>query len=164
MMLPRFVLPDLILLADCGGNWETYLETVYQEFLGLYVTNRLHCGKLRLAVRRQPEELGKYAGFWHLVSEGKVEEDRLPDLRRSERIRWPRTLAQCVASHGLYCWKQKRREGERVLIATPAFDYVAVFAVRPDHVLLVTAFPVDRAHQQQRHRREWKSQGLASPW
>lgn len=31
---------------------------------------------------------GKHFGFWRVISDGELEDDRLPDLRRCERITW----------------------------------------------------------------------------
>ncbi|MNH30689.1 hypothetical protein D3C79_909980 [compost metagenome] len=44
----------------------------------------------RLGLKRHPVIQGKEATFWHMISEGNDEAERLPDLRRCERIRWPR--------------------------------------------------------------------------
>lgn len=36
---------------------------------------------------------GKEATFWHMIQEGRIEEDRTPDIRRCERIRWPKPIS-----------------------------------------------------------------------
>lgn len=38
--------------------------------------------------RRHDEVAGRWASYWHLVEEGRVKDDRTPDLRRCERLRW----------------------------------------------------------------------------
>jgi hypothetical protein len=90
MSLPPDWLPELVTLQDYGGDWVRYLEAIYGHFRqDLVLTPPAYPGR-RFALKRHPLVQGKEATFWHLISEGRVEADRLPDLRRCERIRWPR--------------------------------------------------------------------------
>lgn len=84
-------LPALILLDDYRGDWQRYLEAVYAAFVEDFVHTRpaSFLGK-RFALKRHPLRQGREATFWHFTTEGQVEDARLPDLRRCERIRWPR--------------------------------------------------------------------------
>jgi hypothetical protein len=87
-------LPPLVALADYGGDWERYLAALYDFFRQDFVDDKpLFEGK-SLAVKRLPTSQGKEATFWHLISEGRQEEERLPDLRRCERIRWIRRIIE----------------------------------------------------------------------
>src|SRR4030066_170192 len=58
-------------------------------------------------------EKGKEATFWHLISEGKSEKDRLPDLRRCERIRWPRPIIEHHDRLTIKFWGPERKGGKR---------------------------------------------------
>jgi len=82
------LLPPLIKLADYGNDWETYLEVLYRAYLDEVVNAGIVFRGLPLRVQFRTMAHGKGFGFWHLISEGNVEEDRTPDLRRCERIRW----------------------------------------------------------------------------
>ena len=44
-----------------------------------------------------------------LVQEGKVEDDRTPDLRRCERIRWPRPIIEHESEDSILVWENERR-------------------------------------------------------
>ena len=89
-------LPPLVLLESFGGNWTEYIEEVYAQFKRDFVDSKPSFRGVRMGLKRYPMEQGKEGTFWHMTSEGKVEADRLPDLRRCERIGWPRTLIEKV--------------------------------------------------------------------
>ena len=75
-------LPSLVLLEDSGGNWFSYVELVYSHFYADFVRGRPHYHGVRLGLKRHPVHQGKEATFWHMTSQGPIEADRLPDMRR----------------------------------------------------------------------------------
>jgi len=94
--------------------------------------------------------------FWHLVSEGTPEPDRLPALRRCERIRWPHALiSEAHESDKVRIWTSASRGEPRVYLATTDFSYVAVFADRESYRLLITAFPVEYERKRNQFRKEF---------
>ena len=155
-------LPPLVLLEDYGGNWESYCEALYAIFLDDFINSQATHGGVRVAIKRYPLEKGKEATFWHLIQEGKIEEERIPDLRRCERIRWPRPMIDASAGDRLRHWRNSRRGEERVVIAVGDFTYIVVLAVRQGYVLLWTAYCVEKEHNRQKLRAEydkyWKQQ------
>lgn len=92
-------LPDLMLFTDFGGDWQRYIEAVYACFKADFLDKTVQYRGIRLGIKRYPEFQGKSATFWHIVSEGKQEDERLPDLRRCERIRWPCPVIEHNTSH-----------------------------------------------------------------
>lgn len=109
----------------------------------------------RFALKRFPLTLGKEATFWHLIQEGDIEEDRTPDLRRCERIRWPRTIIEAVETDKVRVWQSTRGNYERIVIATEDFSYVVILDDRGDYVLLWTAFCVEKEHRRKKLAREY---------
>ena len=101
--------------------------------------------------------MGKEATFWHIISEGDVESERLPDLRRCERIRWPRPMIEAIKFSHIKWWRNKRKEEERIVIALEDFSYVVVLADRGEYVLLWTAYYVEQEHRRQKLRKEYKA-------
>ncbi|MGD1105344.1 MAG: hypothetical protein ABSA59_25135, partial [Terriglobia bacterium] len=78
-------LPPLVCLPDYGGDWNTYVEAVYRFFRQDFVVSEpqfqgKRCGLLNPQRRGD----GREGTFWHLISEGNIENDRLPNLRRCE--------------------------------------------------------------------------------
>ena len=42
--------------------------------------------------------------YWHLISEGEVEWDRKPDIRRCERIAWARDILNNAEDKRIKTW------------------------------------------------------------
>lgn len=150
-------LPPLLCLPDCGGDWEQYLEAVYQVFRADFVDPTPMCVRRRCGLRH-PELLdGREGTFWHIISEGLVEEERLPDLRRCERIRWPRPMLESVSTGRVRCWRYRRNGDRRISIALDDFGYLIVLVDRSSYVLLLTAFPVEKERRREKLRKEYEN-------
>src|SRR5690625_5054274 len=87
-------LPPMICLSNHQGNWNNYFQVIYEIFHRDFVTSKPTFRGVRLGLKRHPEYDGKPATFWHMISEGSVEAERTPDLRRCERIAWPRPVIE----------------------------------------------------------------------
>lgn len=158
--LPEFV--------EFDGNWnafDDYVERVYAVFVADFVSRRPpEVNGTRISLRRHPEFQGKSFTFWHLVTEGNVEENRTPDVERCRRIGWPRPILERVADRQvLRVWKNRRGSDPRILIALPDFDYVIVLQERTDkqeqrkYCLLLTAYPVELEHRRRKLREEYEA-------
>lgn len=150
-------LPEFVLLNDFGGDWQRYLDAVYGIFHQDFIASppATFEGK-RFALKRHPLEQGKEATFWHLISEGVVEAERLPDLRRCERIRWPRAFIE-AEEHCVRKWRNKRGNDERIVLALDDFSYVVILADRGEYVLLWTAYTIGPEHRREKLRREYEA-------
>jgi hypothetical protein len=102
-------------------------------------------------------EQGKEATFWHLISEGKVEGERLPDMRRCERIRWPRPIIEHADEPVIKIWENKRKRETRICIWFEDVEYLVVLASRKGYVLLWTAYPVTWAHTKRKLQKEYEA-------
>jgi hypothetical protein len=158
-------LPALLLLDSHGGDWGRYLDAVYSRFLDDWVNDppASFDGK-RVAVKRHPEIDGKEATFWHFISEGTTEATRVPDLRRCERIPWPRPIADAIDGGRLRCWKTSRKGEERYVLALADFSYVVVIADRRSYVLPWTAYCVEREHRRRKLAREYEAARSGNGW
>jgi hypothetical protein len=153
-------LPDLITLSDYEGNWAQYETAVYGRFSADFAPCRFLCMSKRVSARLNPPVQEKSPCFWHLISEGSVEEERTPDLRRCERIAWVRPLIEAAGGPDVRTWREVgRKNDKRLLIATPDFDYVVVTAEKDDHYLLVTAYCVEQTHRQAKLKKQWNDAG-----
>jgi hypothetical protein len=112
-------LPALILMRDFGGDWKAYMEALYCAFAEDFLTSPPQWVGKKVGLKRHPISQGKEATFWHFISEGKIEAERTPDLRRCERIRWPRPTMEAftdqrpVTEAPVVWWKNERRGEER---------------------------------------------------
>jgi hypothetical protein len=153
-------LPELITLREFEGDWLAYLEAIYEIFCKDFVRSTPSYPGKRFALKRHPMDRGKEATFWHLIQEGRVEQDRTPDLRRCERIRWPRPIVEAIGNDRVRLWRNQRGRHERIVVAIEDFSYVVILDDRDDYVLLWTAYCVEQEHQRQKLEREyqaWKS-------
>ena len=95
---------------------------------------------------------GKEAAFWHCTSEGDVEEERVPDLRRCERIGWPRRLIEAIGTDRGRWWKERPGRTRRACVALADFSYLVVLEEMSTHCVLVTAYPVEKEHSRKKLR------------
>jgi len=149
-------LPPLVLLNDYQGNWDAYLEAIYGWFKRDFVDNRPLFQGRRLGLKRYPLSKGKEATFWHMISEGRDEENRLPDLRRCERIRWPKPVIEHETDTLIKYWISVKSNENRIHIWFETEDYLVVLADRKGFLLPWTAFLVTREHTREKLRKEYK--------
>ena len=149
-------LPELIKLNDHDG-WEEYCEAIYAVFHQDFVASKPTYAAKRFALKRHPEYDGKAATFWHLISEGKVEEERTPDMRRCERIAWPKPIIEAIDEECVRVWRNRRGRSNRILIAVADFSYVVILDDRDEFVLLWTAYYLKYPNQRRKMEREYKA-------
>ena len=109
-------LPELLLLEHAGGNWGIYLDRLHARFAADFIDSKPTWPGKRVGVKRHPEYDGKSATFWHLISDGDVEAERLPNMRRCELIGWPRPMMDefdeadpGTTACRIVWWKESRR-------------------------------------------------------
>jgi hypothetical protein len=150
-------LPLLILLSDYEGNWERYLNAIYNYFKKDFIDSRPAFRGQRLGLKKHPIEKGKEATFWHLISEGDNEEDRIPDLRRCERIRWPRPIIENADEPIIKVWRNKRKNDNRILLWLESQEYLVILAERKGYLLPWTAYLVIEDHRKKKLQREYEA-------
>lgn len=155
-----FNLPELIELNEYGGNITEYLEAVYQVFKEDFVDSKpVYRGK-RLGLKKHPFVEDKEYTFYHMTHEGDVETDRTPDLRRMERIAWPRPMIDHSEHEYLKVWKNTRRgrggTKTRILILHERERYLVVLDDRGDYILPWTAYLIRGRTQLQKHLKEYE--------
>lgn len=158
-------LPPLVLLAEHGGDWERYLAAIYAWFVRDFVESKPVFRGRPIRLKRHPVSLGKEATFWHLVSEGQIEEEREIDFRRCERIRWSRPVIEHSTDSAVKVWENvrttKRGSENRICLWLEAEEYLVILADRKEYLLPWTAYQVERPHQKAKLQKEfdeyWKS-------
>lgn len=149
-------LPPLVLFNDYGGDWPSYLDAIYDYFKVDFVDNKPMFQGRRLGLKRHPLSQGKEATFWHMIQEGAVEEDRTPDFRRCERIRWPRPIIEHDADNSIKVWSNQRRGEKRICLWFEQENYLVILADRGEYILPWTAYLVEQPHRQRKLQREYE--------
>jgi hypothetical protein len=155
--------PDLVPFAAFGGDWPTYETELHRIFIADLANGGVQYGGLRVGCRRHPEAAGRWASFWHLVQEGRVEDDRLPDLRRCERIRWVRWVIENAAAHAeIDIWQNTRGTEVNTLLWFRE-AYLVVLGERQGYWLLRTAYCTDKSGRIAQLRKERDAFRRANP-
>lgn len=147
-------LPELVHMAD-HGEWAAYEAALYECFVLDFIQSRPVYRGTPLALKRMPITKGKEATFWHIISDGSVEEDRLINTRRCERVRWARAVIENSTAPEVKMWVSKKNNEDRIHLWVEGDDFVVVIADRGTYLLFWTAYCVDREHQRQKLRREF---------
>lgn len=155
--LPNW-LPPLIKLEDSCGNWEKYVEKVFSLFYEDFISSQPKFQNLWVRCRRDLID-GKEAGFWHCISDGPNEHDRIPDLRRCERIFWICAIIENSQEEEVDCWPNYRYGEERWLLwLNEEFLIVLAKRIRKRnnfrYFQLITAYCTDEKHRKEKLRKE----------
>jgi len=145
MTQPPEWLPALVNFTDYGGQWEPYCEALYEYFRHDFIESKPKFGGRTVQLKRHPLFQGKEATFWHITHEGRTENQRTPDLRRCERIRWPRPIIERpIIEHNcngvIRCWPEKTGRDERIVLWIYELDYVVILNIRKGYILLWAAY------------------------
>lgn len=159
--------PPELLLFD--GDWGSYVDHVYEVFLETFVQSSVQFLGCRVTAPRRPESQGKHSSFWHVISEAphpgnRNEEDRIPDFRRCERIRWIAWAIQQAGVGGseVSWWENTRGRDTHVVIWAEEQDFAVILGKRRDYYVLKTAYcnlkPGRRRAFEREKREFWRGQ------
>ena len=146
--------PDLLRLNDFGGDWPTYEAALNRVFMGEIARAGLVFQGDAVNCRRHEEFAGRWASYWHLVQEGKVEEDRTPDLRRCERLRWVPWVIQNASAHPEIEEWQNVRKTETNTLLWYREEYLVILGRRNGYWLLRSAYCTEQGGRISQLRRE----------
>jgi len=142
-MKEQLILPDLIVLEDYNGNFSLYNDAVYAVFKNDFVKNRPIFQEKKLALKTHPLIENREYTYYHFTHSGNIETERIPDLRRMERIGFPKPMIDCSDSEQLKVWRNKRGTSDRILILHEAERYLVVLEDRKDYILPWTAYLIE---------------------
>lgn len=162
-------------IRDPLEDFSDYENRLYDIFRNDFILSHPTYDGLKVTVRRHQEERdGKWAGFFHITSvEDHVTHDRNADLRRCERIRYPRPTVQycrhCPECDYTICerpliWREPwRNKRTRVNILIPSEQYLVVLEPHPEkpqpYCMLVTAYYLDHHHSYEKQIHRYKQAG-----
>ncbi len=150
-------LPPLVYLNDFKGNWDAYINAIYEYFKSDFINDTVLYKGMRIALKKHPQFQDKEFVFWHVTSEGDKEDERIPDFRRCERIRWIKPIIEHPDDPAIKLWENERKGDRRICLFFEQENYLVVLAIRNNYILLWTAYPVDRYHQQQKLLKEYEA-------
>lgn len=104
-------------------SWQEYEDTLYSIFKSDFIDSHPQFDGKRVNIRRHPIEYGKEEAFFHVTCQDYLKNgERVPDLRRCERIRWVRAFienykcnsALCDECDGVKVWKVPYKRNFRI--------------------------------------------------
>lgn len=151
-----FELPELIELAQFGGDFNKYLEAVYELFKRDFIDRKPVFRGMRLGLKKYPLYQDKEATFWHMTSEGNDEDKRMPDLRRMERIQWPAPMINNSTHPYLKVWENTRGTKTNVLIFHDAENYLVVLRKANGYIIPWTAYLIEHQARKAKLLKEYE--------
>lgn len=166
------ILPSLICLEDYDNDFDVYLDKVYSSFQEdfLYSLPMFRYDPSEIHINSRPYTNDKEFTFWHIVSEGGIENERIPNLRRCERIKYSRYLIENYDSVNCKIWEKdvlaKKSREKRIHISTSDFSFIIVLSKlnilnQKSKRTLITAFYVEREYQRKKYKSDYEKYGIS---
>lgn len=157
-------LPDLMLYENYE-SWNDYQEALYQIFCNDFKESKPMFEEKLVQIRYQPIEYGKEEAFYHITCQDYLKDgERVPDLRRCERIKWVRkfienykcNLDECEECQGIKVWEEPYKANSRVHIMLEEERYLVVVEKRERYCPLITAFYLEHEHSLQKKLKKYE--------
>lgn len=149
-------LPEIIELNQYGGNFQAYIEDIYNYFKEDFIKKQPSFRGQKLRLKRYPLFKEKEATFWHMTSEGENEDERIPDLRRLERIKWPAYIINNSEHPYLKVWENNRGNKTNILIFHEREDYLVVLRRGNGYIIPWTAYIVTYRARREKLLKEYQ--------
>jgi len=142
-------IPDLVHLSNYSDtNYVNYINEIYEIFKYEVAEAKLQFLGLPITCQWCPPYDNKHFSFWHLITnkfESDKEEDRQPDIRRCERIRW---IAYVIKNANdfekIWCWekqvKTKRGRSTHIALYLHEEHYLVILRKKPNRLEVATAY------------------------
>jgi hypothetical protein len=153
----------LLPYEDYEGSFNEFLEDVYKIYNHDFIKNKPKYLGNSVNIKKYPIFGNKEYNYWHIISEGKIEEERYPDIARCERIKWPAKVIENSTDSSVLVWKNKRGNNIRILIYLSIEDYLVVLEERSDYILFITAYPVVENHRKRALHKEYEKYKKQEP-
>lgn len=150
-------LPPIIPLSDFGGNWNSYQKELYKIFLNDFIINKPIFENKTVEVRINPKENGYEHAFIHLTCESRDSHtdlnDRVPDLRRCERLPWNRKIIEnyrcnynCLNCKKISYYEEIYKNTVRIVLIFEDVRFKVILERRKKYILLITGYYITYNH------------------
>lgn len=153
----ELIFPELIFLNDYRGNFDLYFNAVYQIFETDFIKTQPCYENHKVSVRKYPEVDGIHRTFYHITHQGEDEKNREPDIRRMERIRFPKFVIEHYSHNDILIWKNTRGSDKRIVLFNEKENYILILSQRKEYYLFVTAYYIETEHRKQKLLKEYHS-------
>ena len=144
-------LPKMIKLEDYNGNWEKYYKNLYNLFVNDFINNSLYFNSKKVNIRTNPKQNNYEHAFIHLtcetMSDGIALNDRMPDIRRCERLGWNRAIItnypcnnNCNNCKKILYYEEYYKNTIRISLLFYDVRFKVILERRTNYYLLITGF------------------------
>lgn len=151
------VFPDLILFNDYLGDFKSYFRAVYTVFENDFIKSQPKYEGLKVSAQKHPEVDGIHRTFYHITHEGEDEQNREPDIRRMERIRFPKFVIEKNTANEILVWENTRGKDTRMLLFNNTEGYIVILTKRQGYYLFWTAYLVTQQHRKNKLIQEYET-------
>lgn len=133
---------------DGFSDWVVYSDYLYSIFEDDFIYSQPKLQGKIVKVKKLPIYNNKYEAYFHLTCKDYKtgSKERNPDLRRCERIRWPRAFINNFSDTDLIKWKVPYKNTFRINIMSKRERYIVILEEKDKYFLLITAFYYDYQH------------------
>lgn len=156
-MSNKLKFPYLILLSDFQGNFKSYFDAVYKIFYQDFIKSKPLYNGLKVSAQKHPEVEGIHRTFYHITHEGEIENERTPDFRRMERIRFPKFCINNLPHKELLVWEKEVGKDNRIHILNEEESYLIVLTERKGYYLFWTSFYIEQNHTLKKKKKEYEN-------
>lgn len=151
-------LPPLLKLEDYNGDWNSYNNELYKIFKNDFIENTMLFNKKPIQVRVNPKQNNYEHAFIHItcvtMNGAKNMNDRIPDLRRCERIAWNRKIIEnypcvfeCENCYKILYYEEYYKNTIRISLLFYNQNYKVVLEKRKNYYLFITGFYINYNHR-----------------
>lgn len=148
------ILPNLIDFNDYR-DFDLYTNYVYEIFHTDFVVNKPIFRGVRLGLKKYPLFQEKEYTFYHFTHAGDIENERIPDMRRMERIGYPKPIIDNSENSDVKVWRNKRNNKERILILHERENYLVVLEDRGSFILPWTCYYIEYNNRKKKLIKEY---------
>lgn len=161
--MTELILPDLVLLEEYGGDFDSYNEAVYEVFRNDFLISLLSFNGTKLRLKKHPYVDGKEYTYYHFTHSGDIETERTPDFRRMERMPFPKPMIDNSNHNDVRVWRVKRGSKDRILIFSESAQYLVVLEDRGDYILPWTGYYIEYSNKIRRLIKEYEAYKKPKP-
>lgn len=153
----ELIFPDLVYFEDYNGNFQNYFEAIYKIFENDFIKQTPNYDGLMVKVRKYPLVDGIHKTFYHITHQGEDENNRTPDFRRMERMRFPRFIIDNNEHQNILIWRNIRGRDERIVLYNEVENYIVVLTERVNSYLFITAYFIETNHRKRKLLQEYET-------
>ena len=147
-------LTPIINFDDYENNWEKYNKKLYEVFIKDFIATNLYFKRKKVQIRINPKQDNYEHAFIHLTcTSTKMSDDpndRIPDLRRCERIEWNRKIIEnynciqnCIGCKKILYYEHMYNNNVRINLFFPDARFKVIIEKREKYFLLVTGYYIE---------------------